>query len=381
MVIPSRFVSNLTMYTQAYACELHHIESFLRFYMEATLGSSEFGVNSLFGDRADFVVGIKLMPFDTSRIIPNTSKNKINVADIEVPLSGTPVFDITTYSNSGNDTKLLFTYEWLSVKGMELQEQHLKHFYDYNPYTTIEIYLPYYGFANLNTNDVMNKDIRVRYAIDILSGDASIFIETRNDLQDTNYITIHMCECNVSVDIPFGSSNSYERSISNLMTGINVGLGLLAGGATVAGGFAISGMLASAGAGYTVSAMTSSASNIASGVSKTSTGVSNTINSIIQNNQRSYSGGKGGSGYNKMYMDTQPYLLIKRPSIYFPKNYYKYYGRPLLETKWLSSLEGFTIVEDFHFECINDAGQFEVVGIIDTELKEIEMLLKNGIIL
>lgn len=51
-------------------------------------------------------------------------------------------------------------------------------FYDYQPYSSVQLYLPYIGFVPLKMNEVVGKRIRLTYLVDVLSGDFTAVVET-----------------------------------------------------------------------------------------------------------------------------------------------------------------------------------------------------------
>ena len=73
------------------------------------------------------------------------------------------------------------------------------------------------------------------------------------------------------------------------------------------------------------------------------------------------------------YLPQNPYLIITRPVVNQPLNYNKLYGRPLYETRTLSDLTGFTVVDSVHLE--------NIAGATAIELKTIEAALNGGVIL
>ena len=83
--------------------------------------------------------------------------------------------------------------------------------------------------------------------------------------------------------------------------------------------------------------------------------------------------GQAGSANSMYYLPQNPYLIITRPVVNQPLNYNKLYGRPLYETRTLSNLTGFTVVDSVHLE--------NIAGATAIELKTIEAALNGGVIL
>jgi hypothetical protein len=191
--------------------------------------------------------------------------------------------------------------------------------------TRIEIYLPFIGIVQLNTSDVMNKTINVRYKVDVLTGTclASIYSESQ---------LLYEYGGNCSVQLPITGSN--YSSIMGALT-------------TIAGGVA----------GYAVGGPVGAVTGALGGASK---GFSQTTQ--ISGNLGSNAGAMG---------QKIPYLIISRNRPYQPNNYNTLYGYPANSTVTLANCTGYTRVKDVHVNIVAT----------DTELEMIENQLKEGVIL
>ena len=212
-------------------------------------------------------------------------------------------------------------------------------FMDYSPYVKISLFLPYIGFINLGTDDIMGGSINVTYHVDILSGDCIAFIT--HSSKGVLYSYTGNCLTNVPV-----TAANYANSLRNYyeaVTGIipSTCNGAASGGAAGAAGGAINGAL-------------SAASN------------------IILNTKPDYqrSGSLGGS--SGIMGVQRPFIVIERPNISVPNNVQHYMGQTSNITANLGGLSGMTIVESVHLEGIPCTTE---------ELSEIEALLKGGVIL
>lgn len=209
---------------------------------------------------------------------------------------------------------------------------------DYSPYTTIQLYLPYIGYVNLSPDDVMGKTIHVVYVCDIITGQLVARVYVNIDNVDSLLYTFIG---NFSMTLPITGANFSEvyKGIISGSAGLVAGLsGAGAGAAMVAGG----GVLASS----TVNSITSGKTSYQNGSSTSMTGG---------------------------YLATQfCYLVISRPRQSLAVDYNKFQGYPSNITDKLSNLSGFTSVESIHLEN---------VPATDTEITEIESLLKEGVII
>lgn len=204
---------------------------------------------------------------------------------------------------------------------------------DYAPYTKVAIFLPFVGIRQLDVDDCMNANIQVKYNIDILTGDCVAGVKCGNGV-------IYKFSGNLKQQIPVtGRSNDSQMGlVKSALSGVS---GLVTGAA-------IGGAAGLAAAGI------SAASSVAA--SKLST-------------QRS--GSMDGS--TGLMDDFVPYLIVHRPIQSLAKNYAENKGYTSNISAVLNTLSGYTEVEFIHLTGID--------GATDTELQEIEDLLKKGVII
>ena len=199
---------------------------------------------------------------------------------------------------------------------------------DYSPYTKAEIYLPYCGIHAIDIDDIMEKTVNVVYHIDILSGACCVYVKC-----DTAILYTFIGQCSSSIPI---TGDNWTNVINGVLSAaVSVGSMVATGGATAP------------------MALPQLAST-----------VTNSLKPSIEK-----SGAMGGTGGLLAYQ--YPYLIITRPRQALPEDQNKYMGYPSFVTAELGSLKGYTEVEQVHLENINAT---------DSELKEIETLLKNGVI-
>ena len=99
--------------------------------------------------------------------------------------------------------------------------------------------------------------------------------------------------------------------------------------------------------------------------------ISTAVNVAMAKTHVSRSGSMNGSV--GLLDDFTPYLILHRPKQSLAADFKSFKGYPSNITAILSSLSGYTEVEYIHLTGIN--------GATDTELTEIENLLKNGVII
>lgn len=213
---------------------------------------------------------------------------------------------------------------------ISLNEKHYNVF-DYSPYTNIELYLPFIGMVPLNVGDVMRSKINIKYTCDVLTGAciANVYVE-RDGITAVMYTFGGNCASSYPL-----SSGSYIGIISSIVGVVaHVGAAVATGGSTLP--FSV-------------------------------VGIANNIMGARTNVQTS-----GGFGGNTGAMAIKkPYLIIRRQYSAMANNYMEYVGNPLNETLSLSSVSGYTKVEEIHLDG----------NVTSEEKNEIEQLLHEGIYL
>lgn len=203
--------------------------------------------------------------------------------------------------------------------------------FDYDPFTKINLYLPFIGIVPLNVGEIMRSAIHIIYHIDVLTGACLAEVKINRDSAGG---TLFQYSGNAAVQYPI-SSGSYMSIISGIMS--------IAGGiaGTVATGGAAMPVLLGAGA----------------SVGRMHTDISHS---------GGFSGNAGAMGIKK------PYLIIDRPQTALAKNFPNYIGYPSNSTITLSGCKGFTKVKEVHLENIPAT---------NNELTDIESKLKGGVII
>ena len=203
---------------------------------------------------------------------------------------------------------------------------------DYAPYTKLQVYLPFVGIVDLDTNEIMGGTLNIKYRIDVLTGSCLARLKvTRGDYNAELYNFAGNC----AVQLPI-SGGSYSGIIANAI-GVAGSIG-----ATIASGGALAPVLVGS-------------------------AVSSAINSHVN---VSHSGSLGSNAGALGIM--KPYLIITRPKPAEADNFNEFYGKPSNKTVRLSSCSGYTRIKDVHVDNIVAT---------DNELSEIEQLLKEGVII
>lgn len=209
---------------------------------------------------------------------------------------------------------------------------------DYSPYSKCYLYLPFIGVQEINIDDFMQSTMHVVYHVDILTGAMFCYV-----MRDNSVMYTYMGQCAENVPL---SSSSYSNTIGSIMSAA----ASIVGVASVA---ATGGASAPVAAGLLGSATTSTA---------------NTVTSLKPSvaHSGSIGGGAGIMGVN------YPYLIFNTPHVSIPSQQRHYTGYPSNQIVKLSALSGFNVIQ---------AINLSVSGANDSEMNEIESILKGGVIL
>lgn len=205
---------------------------------------------------------------------------------------------------------------------------------DYAPYTKTQIFLPYIGFRDIDIDDIQGKTVSLMYLIDILSGACNA--ELRVPTDDGNNAVLYSWAGQCAAQIPITSGDLRGAISGAVSVAASVGAAVISGGATAAIG---------AGA------------NVA-------------YNMLSQKAHVQRSGSVSGAG--GFIAGQQAYIVRSQPNIALPAEQNKFSGYPSFVTVTLGSIAGYNEVDSIHLENIPAT---------DSELDEIETLLKGGVIL
>lgn len=262
-----------------------------------------------------------------------------NVMDYIVSMQFLPIVSNNTSTTDvyfGNtDTEILskkVNSQYIATPEVTISiDEYYGSFIDYSP-TKIMLYLPFIGFRELSSQDVMSGMIGVKYHIDIITGDCVAFVKVYSR---TTKSVLYTYNGNCSSQAPlsgrdfaqiFSASVNAVASIGTVATGNPTGL-LSAGTALV----------------------------------------------DLMQAQNSINRGGAISGNAGFLTEYQPYLIFARPSAAYPDNYAHFYGKPSNITRKLSTLSGFTSIKEMVVNGFASA--------TEEEKNEVINLLKGGVYL
>lgn len=259
-------------------------------------------VKKFFNDPREIIMGVSIFP-----VIPphNESGSNIKAGGIDTGVSGQKV------------TTQFKRYDFGELQIEKTFSNGI--FYDYSPYLSAKIYLPFCGEHDLSLNDIMGKVIHLSYTIDHVSGMCCAHLT----IKDPNNELPDECHYNftgqVGVQIPLSSEDFGGFYRAMLSSGAAIGSGI----ATIATG----GMTAPLAIGAGVNAV-GNVANMGKDVQFTSGG-----GSIA---------GALGSEY--------PYITLVEPLVFKDGNQRHYMGYPYYSKKQLKNMSGFTKIMGIHLD-------------------------------
>ena len=183
-------------------------------------------------------------------------------------------------------------------------------FLDFEPYTKVQIYLPFYGCAMLDSSLVIGRTITIKYIIDVITATAKIKI-----IHDSK--TLYEFKTTCGSDLPITSSNRASVEMGYLSSGVGMGISIASG--NVLGG-------------------------LASGLS------------MAQSQYHSTTSGNV-SGVLNFHDSRMVTILVDRPVYTELRNFNKTHGRVCNLSKTLRDLRGFTKCAEnvqIPFNCLDE---------------------------
>lgn len=263
----------------------------------------------LFGDPMKAIIGLHILP-----VSPTTAGSGV------ITLG-----NVNTGVTSGYTATQYIDVDCGSVSISEYWGSYL----DYDPYTQYEIYLPFIGIKSLDSNDVVEHTLSVKYKVDVLSGACVCFV-----FSDSNLLYSYSGSCSQQIPLT-------ESQYSNL----------LSGAITVAA--SVGSLIATEGgsAGIAIPAIASSSVNMAK-------------------QQITRSGSLTGNA-GQMGVKT-PFVIRHKPIQAIPGSQNSYLGYPSFITERIGNLTGYTEFYEVHLNGLTCT---------DEEKDELESLMKGGVLL
>ena len=309
------------------------LENFIKWFWNNT-GDLEDLLNNWFsnvyGDMKECITGVYHFPCPLTALASTTAQKKIFIGRYDTGLTSgclvNPPKNILLGSVNLNDD------QWKNTDS----------FLDFDGYTTISLYLPYYGLVDLPTKTVMYTTISVYYAVDVPSMQLLYTVKS-------NGMIVFETSISFGDIVPISLSSGIQNATNTMNMATNIatsagaiGLGVATGGAAVP--------------------------LIAGGVLSTVASAHNQTDGITVKGNATGQMGKWSS--------LKCALIVTKPISKRPKNYGKIKGNLICDDYKLSSLKGKGLTI-----CENPRLKFSLTKPTLAEIDEIYDYLKKGVIL
>lgn len=266
-----------------------------------------------------------------------------SVIPCTIPTAGTKEVVVGNQSTGVNMTVAAQQYIQVDCGTLEIRPS-LGAYTDFEPFTKVQIYLPYCGTYPLSMDDINSSTVHVVYNIDIISGSCTAIVELQNRsslVHDATYpdAVIYEFTGNMAVQLPL-TGNDYRQMYSSMISFAGKMAGAI--GAATAG-------------------------NVGAAVNNAVDSIADTVNMKPVYNY----GGNLGSNAGRTAVQT-PYLIFTQPVVATPERQNTFTGLPAWFTAVLGDLSGFTKVREVHLSSTNAT---------ESERNEIYQYLESGVIL
>ena len=318
-------------------------------------------IKLLFNDVGDYLISCKVYPFSVKNFL-TASVNYQNTDYVIEYMKFANNIEIKDGNNHINGTRfknrLIATVRDVAVYTFN---ETFNSFLDYEPYTKYQIYLPYSseGFIDIDVNMYMNKTLRIDLSVNFATGECMYDFRCcdTDSISDEGFVAeTHNGVC--GIDVAFSQSNKNEIARNLLLTGINTTSKLLGVGAN---------------ASYKTG-LRNTSKNLGqfSAIQTAQVALGSTVD-IVNDLHTKFNKSMESSGFLDFIKPQTIYLIKSTPNVVYPNNYNHEYGRPCGKSLTLGSCVGFTKVGACKLERFNN--------ITDGELNELEILLKEGVIM
>lgn len=240
-------------------------------------------------------------------------------------------------------------------------------FYDYPPYTTISIFLPFAGEFELPVNQIMNRTINLKLVIDLTTG-SGIWAVYCTSIEQPILIK----QCQIGVELPISGVNR-SQMCANMINAEFQTVQHTVTGATQLALAATAGQAGSAStagegsAGWNSGAVTGMMAMTLPGALLN--GISDQFNKAAANKEIPHYIG-GSTGAAACSVNHTPYIVYRKMLFENPSNYNKTVGKKLCATKTIRSLDGYTVCRNVDVSGISNA--------TSNERAQIKQIMESG---
>lgn len=339
-------------FTQSYVMTRNNVLGVaLKFYdsdpdvVKAMLdGMTQFGANP-----ANALAGLTLYPFDVNDIVNTVPQSHIYFGSYQMQLGFSVNKVLSMVNNAYLDCGTIFLRELYG------------NYMDYEPYTTVSVYLPFIGWQKLDIRPLINRNVNIRYYVDIHTRAcvAVILADYGQGMVMVKYFT-----GTIGVCLPVTAADFQSYSNAALTSILSTAGGVVSGAGTALGA---AGAIAAGGAGALSAGVVAAGGIAAAGLSLA--GGLFDMEKLGKPKDHAMTHGNYTSGIG-CYM---PNYIIWRYDMHEPiepDNLAEIYGKPSSASGKVSYFSGFLKVR---------SAKLNTTGMTNQEANEIAGLLKSGI--
>lgn len=301
-------------------------------------------ISRWFYEPSSAVINILRFPFDVSKFQPSS---QINAQDIAI-MGRTLEQDGITI----NGYKLLRNAITRIPMGSINIQEYYGTFLDYDPYTKISVYLPYFGFFNISAMNTIGKTLKCWYNVSYTDGSAIATLESDG-------VPIYIFKGQIGYLVPMCKTDALQKQQDRIMNAIAGSTSILSQGA--------SGVASAVSAGATGGSVGASAGISGAGMVQTAM---NTASSLVSKTSVIASGTT--EGQHSRALTNKPYMIIERPVTSMPSNYGGIRGYQCNLYGKLSEFKGYTVCDNV---------KLDGIFALDSEKERLKTLLCKGVIL
>ena len=255
-------------------------------------------LKKIFQDPMDIILGCSIFPV----AMPGNTTEHIMFGNLDSEVSAKVVSSQYTTRDLG------------TIQIPETYNSYL----DYSPYTKIQLYLPYIGMKQLNTDEVMGKTLGVVYSIDLLSGACVAHVYVESQLMYEFGGT-----CNTQIPL---TARDYTATVQSLV-------GIVAGAAV---------------AGFAVATLPESVPLAAGATGAVGAFIGNSVkNTVSAKPTVEHASAIGGS--TGIMASQHAYVIMEVPNLCHPPNQEHFTGYPGFIYGKVSDFQGYTKFINFEF--------------------------------
>lgn len=317
------YIPNATVYDR-YFLTPNQVPDVKKFLFSDTFVDN---IKRLWTNPAEYVISLCCYPFDVYSAGLTTTTANVSVGGVTSDITAAAV----------TDRGIPFFYG-----GSVYVDNYYNSYLDYEPYTSIDIFIPYIGVRPLNVSQIVGHNLCIGYYIDLNTQQITALIGLDGDRGNLGQVVTQFVG-SIGVQTPLSGTSAQDmiRNVVAQTSGLITGVGAIAGGVMSANPALIS------------------------------SGVANTANALLGGGHTAPSYYGSLSPVSGLYTPQTAYLIINRPRQAMPAAY-------LTQRGFSSNYSGKVSLFSGYLECLS-----AYVPCTDTmtaeEHAEIESLLLGGI--